>query len=387
MLFNNILIDKNKNQKKILIVANCCWYIYNFRLDLINILKQSNQIILLASKDLYTNLLCKNIDIYEEWNLKRGSINPLRELKSISQVIAITQKYQPDIIHNFTIKSCLYGSIAGAITKKFKIINHFTGIGPSFYGYTRSIRIINTLLIPIYKILFNKKNTKNIFHNSSDKKKFISLNLSNKYNSYLIEGSGVDTSKFKPMKIKTKFNSPVKILFPARIIKEKGIKELLKACSSLWKEKYSFLLNIAGSIDEENISSLSSEEIQILSQNKNIRLLGKSNKMLEIYEGSDFVILPSYREGLSMSLIEAGSMGLPIITADVPGCREIIDHNINGILIKSKCEDQLKKAIIFYLDNPSIALEYGKKVRSKVIKKFNKNIINKKIIEIYNSFV
>ncbi len=387
MLFNNILIDKNKNQKKILIVANCCWYIYNFRLDLINILKQSNQIILLASKDLYTNLLCKNIDIYEEWNLKRGSINPLRELKSISQVVAITKKYQPDIIHNFTIKSCLYGSIAGAITKKFKIINHFTGIGPSFYGYTRSIRIINTLLIPIYKILFNKKTTKNIFHNSSDKKKFISLNLSNKYNSYLIEGSGVDTSKFKPMKIKTKFNSPVKILFPARIIKEKGIKELLKACSSLWKEKYSFLLNIAGSIDEENISSLSSEEIQILSQNKNIRLLGKSNKMLEIYEGSDFVILPSYREGLSMSLIEAGSMGLPIITADVPGCREIIDHNINGILIKSKCEDQLKKAIIFYLDNPSIALEYGKRVRSKVIKKFNKNIINKKIIEIYNSFV
>ena len=87
-----------------------------------------------------------------------------------------------------------------------------------------------------------------------------------------------------------------------------------------------------------------------------------------------------------MSLLEAGSMGLPIITTDVPGCREIIDHNINGILIKSKCEDALKKAIIFYLDNPSIAIEYGKRLRSKVIKRFNKRTINKKIIEIYNSF-
>ena len=380
------MLNKNKKKKNILIVANCCWYIYNFRLDLINILKQSNQIILLASRDLYTDLLYKNIDIYEEWNLKRGSINPLRELRSISQVIEITNKYQPDIIHNFTIKSCLYGSIAGAITKKNHIINHFTGIGPSFYGYTKSIRIINTLLIPIYKILFNKITTKNIFHNISDKEKFMLLNLSNRYNSYLIEGSGVDTNKFKPIKIKTKFNSPIKILFPARIIKEKGIKELLKACSFLWKEKYSFLLEIAGSIDEENISSLSREEMEILLQNKNIRLLGKSNKILEIYEDCDFVILPSYREGLSMSLLEAGSMGLPIITTDVPGCREIIDHNINGILIKSKCEDELKKAIIFYLDNPSIAIEYGKRLRAKVIKRFNKRTINKKIIEIYNSF-
>ena len=380
------MLNKNKKKKNILIVANCCWYIYNFRLDLINILKQSNQIILLASRDLYTDLLYKNIDIYEEWNLKRGSINPLRELRSISQVIEITNKYQPDIIHNFTIKSCLYGSIAGAITKKNHIINHFTGIGPSFYGYTKSIRIINTLLIPIYKILFNKITTKNIFHNISDKEKFMLLNLSNRYNSYLIEGSGVDTNKFKPIKIKTKFNSPNKILFPARIIKEKGIKELLKACSFLWKEKYSFLLEIAGSIDEENISSLSREEIEILHQNKNIRLLGKSNKILEIYEDCDFVILPSYREGLSMSLLEAGSMGLPIITTDVPGCREIIDHNINGILIKSKCEDELKKAIIFYLDNPSIAIEYGKRLRAKVIKRFNKRTINKKIIEIYHSF-
>ena len=380
------MLNKNKKMKNILIVANCCWYIYNYRLDLVNILKQSNQIILLASKDLYTDLLYKNIDIYEEWNLKRGSINPLRELRSIFQVIAIINKYQPDIIHNFTIKSCLYGSIAGAITKKNKIINHFTGIGPSFYGYTKSIRIINKLLIPIYKILFNKKTTKNIFHNLSDKNKFMFLNLANRHNSYLIEGSGVDTSKFKPIKIKTKFNSPIKILFPARIIKEKGIKELLKACSFLWKEKYSFLLEIAGSIDEENISSLSREEMQILLQNKNIRLLGKSNKILEIYEGCDFVILPSYREGLSMSLLEAGSMGLPIITTDVPGCREIIDHNINGILIKSKCEDELKKAIIFYLDNPLIAIEYGKRLRSKVIKRFNKRTINKEIIEIYNSF-
>jgi len=84
--------------------------------------------------------------------------------------------------------------------------------------------------------------------------------------------------------------------------------------------------------------------------------------------------------------MKAGSMGLPIITTDVPGCREIIDHNINGILIKSKCVDELKKAIIFYLDNPSIAIEYGKRLRSKVIKRFNKRTINNKIIEIYNSF-
>ena len=132
---------------------------------------------------------------------------------------------------------------------------------------------------------------------------------------------------------------------------------------------------------------MNNENLKEIKLNKKIKLLGKSNEMKEIYKKMDIVILPSWREGLSKSLLESSSMELPIITTDVPGCSDIIKHRYSGLLVPPKNKNQLKKAIKEYLDNPSLALEYGINARKCVLKEFTTNTINKKIIKIYDDLL
>ena len=376
-----------KKQRPILLVANCFWYIYNFRLDLIKLLKASGyKIVVVAPSDSYKKFVKEYVDEVQDWNLVRGSTNPLLEIRSIFELIFLYRRINPKLIHNFTIKPSLYGGIAGRITGQKKIISHITGIGPSFFGFSRAIRVISYLLIPIYRFSF-ASNSKLIFHNKNDSEIFLKKRICKKESSCIIEGSGVDTKKFKNNKIKKSYFDPIQILFPARIIMEKGFIELFEVCLELWSEGYKFRLNIAGDIDKENKSSLTRKEIKIISRNKNINFLGKIRDMKSIYTKSDIVVLPSWREGLSKSLIEAASMSLPIITTNVPGCKEIVENNKSGILIPLKNKPLLKKAIEKLIRNPEIGIKFGLKAREIVKSKFELSYINNKILKIYNNLI
>ena len=174
-------------------------------------------------------------------------------------------------------------------------------------------------------------------------------------------------------------------MFPARLIREKGIIELLDACNQLWKENYKFILNIAGERDFQNKTSLSAKKFNEIRNNKNINFIGKSNNMLKVYKSIDIVVLPSWREGLSKSLLEASAMGLPIITTDVPGCKNIITNEYSGLLIPVKDQLSLKKAIKKFLEDEKLAINYGQKARKVVIKKFTTNIINNQILKLYEN--
>ena len=125
----------------------------------------------------------------------------------------------------------------------------------------------------------------------------------------------------------------------------------------------------------------------VSNKNPNIKLLGKCSDMRKVYNKMDIVILPSWREGLSKALLESAAMSLPIITTNVPGCKDIIDNNYSGLLVPVRNEEKLKFAIKKYLDNPEIAIKYGENARKTVCSKFTIQIINKKILKIYEEFL
>ena len=179
----------------------------------------------------------------------------------------------------------------------------------------------------------------------------------------------------------------MQLLFPARIIKEKGFIELIEVCNELWLENYEFTLNIAGGIDKHNKSSLNKKKLKKIIQNKNINFIGKANNMLAIYRKTDIVVLPSWREGLSKSLLESASMSLPIITTDVPGCNDIIKNRYSGILVPIRDKNNLKKAIKKYFQEPNLAFNYGINARNYVIEKFTLEKINNQILSIYDSLI
>ena len=203
-------------------------------------------------------------------------------------------------------------------------------------------------------------------------------------NSFIIEGSGVDSEFFKPFDSShSEFKKPFTILFPSRLIIEKGIKEVLEAHNSLLKQGENIRLLIAGEVDKGNRSAINKKYRKYILSQKNIKILGHKTDLRGTYSDCDVVLLPSWREGLSRSLIEAASMSKPIITTDTPGCRDIIDHGINGLLVPIRDPKAIELAITFLKRNNNIAKIFGEKIRSKVQKRFDVKIINKQTIEIY----
>ncbi len=383
-----MIIKKNK-LKTVLIVSNCTWYLYNFREKLLAELnKKGYKLILISPYDEYHSKIYKYFSKQENLFLVRGSENPILEIITLLQLLLAYIKYRPDLVHHFTIKPCIYGGFIAKFIGIKNTINHITGLGPSFFSSRVKINFLNRIFKPIYKYSFNNKkyNLINIFHNDSDRYSFVKKGITSSEKTKTIMGSGVDTEHFKNIKSKS-FNKKVQILFPARIIKEKGIVELIEACNELWNEKYKFTLNIAGEIDKQNRSHLKKNVFETLVDNPNIYFLGKCMNMVEIYKKIDIVVLPSWREGLSKSLLESASMSLPIITTNAPGCNDVITDQFSGIIVPVRDKVKLKIAIKKYLENPKSALNFGKNARKTIVKKFTHKIINKKILEIYDQFL
>ncbi len=380
--------DKAKN-RSVLIVSNCTWYLYNFRKELISKLSdQGYYLILVSPLDNYYKRLEKYFNSKENLFLNRGSENPFLEIITIFNLLFIYIKYRPDLVHHFTIKPCLYGGTIARFLGIKSIINHITGLGPSFFSKRVKINYINKILKPIYKYAFNRKyNIVNIFHNNSDRDTFISKNITSKKNSKVIYGSGVDIDYFVKEKKQRVKNRIKKVLFPARIIKEKGIVELIYACEELWNENYKFILNIAGEIDTQNKSHINKKDFEYLIRNKNISFLGKCNNMPEIYRNMDIVVLPSWREGLSKTLLEAAAMSMPIITTNVPGCRDIIKNNFSGLVVTLKSKEKLKSALKILLNDNKLATKLGRNARKIVSEKYEVQNINNQILKVYNKFL
>jgi glycosyltransferase involved in cell wall biosynthesis len=380
--------NKNSGNKSVLIVSNCTWYLYNFRSQLLNSLKKKGyNLILISPIDKYYIHISKFFINKENLFLVRGSENPILEIITLFHLFLIYLKYKPDLVHHFTIKPCIYGGIIARFLGIKSTINHITGLGPSFYSNRIKIKYTNKILKPFYKFAFNSDNNLiNIFHNNSDRNTFINESITKSNKTKTIKGSGVDIKEYKN-DISLKINKQINLLFPARIIKEKGIIELINACNDLWKDNYKFKLNIAGEIDKQNRSYLKNKYLQSINRNPNIIVLGKCKNMREVYKKMDIVILPSWREGLSKSLLEAAAMSLPIITTDVPGCKDIITNEYSGLLVPLRNKNELKSAIKKYLRNPELAKEFGKNARETVSKKFTVEIINNKILKIYEEFL
>ena len=379
-------INPKKPSKSIVLIANTSWYLYNFRKELISDLKSKGyRIYIISPEDSYSKHLIKISHKKINWKLNRGSINIFNEIISIFDLINKLREIKPTLIHNFTIKGNIYGSLAAYFTGNQIIINSITGLGHLFISNSFHIKLIRFILLPLLKIIFYFTNSKFIFQNYDDQNLFIREGIINKKDSIVIKSSGVNTKFFKPKKLNNK--NKYTILFPARIIKEKGINELLMACKSLWHKGYKFKLYIAGNIDAGNRSTLSKKEFLTIEKNPNIKCFGHIKDMKKIYNSSDLVVLPSWREGLSRTLLEASSMEKAIITTNVPGCRDVIKHNKNGLLVNLKDYKDIERSILFLYNNKKIAAEFGKEARIRAINKFDVNLINSQTLSFYSNFM
>jgi len=383
-------INKKNKKLKIIFLANTSWYFYNFRLSLIKFLIKNNfEIHLICPYDKFTKKLIQEGIIVHTWNFKGTSLDIFKEIKSIFYLYNIYKSIKPDLVHHFTIKCVLYGTLISNICGVKYIFNSITGLGRIFVSTKLKDKFLKFIILPFYKFIIKKSKVNIVFQNQSDMNYFIKLNITSHKNSYLINGSGIDINYFKNEKSINSFpkKREWKLLFPSRLILEKGIIELIKACDSIWEKNKNFKLFIAGGSDIHQRGNISKRYIEKIRSRPYIENIKYVQDMKSLYLDTDIVILPSWREGLSRALLEAGSMELPIITSNVPGCKEIVINNKTGLLINKKDPESIKKAILLLMNNNNLCKIFSKNVRIHIEKNFTNEIINKKTINLYRGII
>lgn len=353
--------------KKILILANNSWGLYNFRLELI-------QHILSIGFDVYfavpepeddekVKLLIENGFKYIQTSISRRGMNLFKELGLVKKYEDIIQEINPDLVLTYTIKPNVYGTYAANKYKKPVIMN-ITGIGHSLYT-----GVLKGVIKKLYKHACSKAKFV-FFQNSSNKSFFVSNNLVTPSKTRQIPGSGVNIDKYRPVS-KIHVDDIIRFMFVGRIMKEKGIDEYLQVAEIITKnyEKTEFL--ILGNFEEANykktISEISNQRINYLGGSSDVR-----NEIREI----DCIINPSYHEGMSNVLLEGAAMGKPLIASNIPGCQEIIDEGENGYLFEVKSTKSLEDKIIRFIELSQEDREkMGQNSRRKIEKEFSRNIV------------
>lgn len=364
--------------KKIYIVSNSTWNIINFRNHLIKKLYNLNyEIIISAPKDGFLKSIDQNKYSYVPISYNRKSENIINNLKIIIFYIKEFILKKPDYIFLYTIKPNIFASISTFfVFRKVKYYNFVTGMGTAYFEHNLKKKFI----LYLYKFAF-LHTKKVIFQNKSDQKYFVKNKIISKNKSSIIPGSGVDTKFFKFTEIKDTNLHNLKFLCVSRIISQKGILELIKAAKLIYKDFKNIQFTLIGSSDDENKSSINLNPL--IKSNININHISHTDKVFEYIRQCDCFILPSYREGTSRSILEAASVGRPIITTDVPGCNNIVKNNINGYLCRPKDHISLYKSI-YKMIYTNFSKRKNMSINSRKIaeKYFDINIINDEIIKL-----
>jgi galacturonosyltransferase len=350
---------------KIILSANSHWNIYNFRLSLVKKLLKNNQVYIIGGKDFTSRKLkklgCKLISI----NIRPHGKSLISELRLLFTYFKLIKKIKPSFYLGFTIKPNIYGSIICNYLN-IKTICNITGLGETFIK-NGLLKILVTFL---YKISIKKSNFV-FFQNISDLDYFKKLNLLKKNNYGLIPGSGINFSNFSNLKKRNKKNL-FKFLYVGRIIKEKGIIELIDAFKKITKKDKVVKLILIGDIKKDFKSEVYGR------LDTNIIHYNFKKNILRYYKTADCFVMPSYREGLSRAILEASCSRLPILASNVPGCKELVKSDFNGYLFNVYNQQSIVNALkkILSLKNKKL-LEMGRNGRIMVKKSYTEEKVVK----------
>ena len=322
---------------------------------------------------------------FRKVKMRRGFSNPLDEIITLLNLFKIFKKLRPDIVHLVAIKPYLYGGIIARIVGIRAVVSAVAGLGSIFIRQDFKGKFLQSLLYPLFKIAFNHSNQRIIVQNDEDKKWLIKWGVLKSSKAYLIRGSGVDLKKFRYTKENID-QQPI-VTFPARLITHKGIIEFISATRILNEKKVKAHFWIVGDIDIENPSSLIKKDVESFQRYRNVNFKGYQRNIQTIFTKSNIICLPSYREGMPLSLLEAAATGRAIVTTNVPGCRDAIIQDKTGLTVPVKSIKQLARAINFLINNPNIRLQMGKDGRKLAEKQFDAEIIIKEHLKIYKQLL
>jgi len=320
------------------------------------------------------------------YKMSRGGLNPFSDIQSLLNLKSEIDKINPDLVLSYFTKPVVYGSLASKLSKTPKIIGMIEGLGTPFTehqnGQSLKVKFIKFFQITLYRIVFPFID-KIIFLNSDDPHDLIYKNkIKHKSNSINILGPiGLNLNDY-PYK-KWDESSNISFIFIARLIAEKGIFDFVEA-AKIVREKYKDIkFTIIGGLDIENPFGLSKNQLDELIASGLIDYPGFVTDVAKRIQDNAVFVLPSYyREGVPRSTQEAMAIGRPVITTDVPGCRETVEDSVNGFLVPKWNPEALAEKMCYFIENPEQVNIMGLKSYQIAQEKFDAEKVNSKLIEI-----
>ena len=376
---------------KLVFFANTDWYLWNFRRSLALAARDAGyDVLLLSPPGDYGGRFAPLGLRWEPVAMDRRSLNPVREIGVLWRLARLFGREKPALVHGFTIKCAVYGSAAGRLAAVPARVNAVAGMGYVFSSEDAKARLLRPVVRGMLRLALTGKRARLILQNPDDAALFVKAELSDAAHVRLIRGSGVDCTRFAPGADDAERGEAnvLRVLLAARLLWDKGIAEYVEAARALRARGVTAKFLLAGTPDAGNPAAVPESVLRKWVDEGALEWLGHVEDMAPLFRSVDIVVLPSYyREGLPKSLIEAAACGLPLVTCDAPGCREVVTDGVDGLLVPPRDAGALAAAIARLLDDPALRQRLGSAARAKALAEFDERIVIEQTLAVYRELL
>ncbi len=356
---------------RIAVVSNTAWYLFNFRFNLMSALQSAGHtVVAVAPIDAYSGQLRAAGFVFEDVRISGSGTNPFRECKSVVAFWRLLHRQRIDLVVSFTPKGNLYSALA-CIARKVPFVPGVSGLGRAFIRRS----LVTVVALILYRFTFRRAFSV-FFENLDDKHLFERYGLVRSDNAIHVPGAGIDLVRFSPMTRPTPPVEPPVFLLVARILWDKGVGEFVVAARRVRSLHPQARFQLLGFLDDANPSAIPREQVNEWVAEGIVEYLGQTDDVRPYLSRSDCVVLPSYREGLPRTLLEAAAMGRPVITTDVPGCRDTVIEGETGYLCRPADAADLSEKLLRYCAlTPEQRQAMGQRGREFVENNFDERLV------------
>lgn len=357
------------------------WYFLSHRLPMARAAREAGFEVHVAtrvSRDADADAITAEGFILHPIPFARGKLSPFSALRTVTALRRLHRQIAPALCHHVALQACVLGSFA-ALGKSTALVNALTGFGYTFIAKTATGRLLRGLASVALRILLGRKNSVALVQNPDDRETLLRIGIP-RDRIALIPGSGVDTVELKPL---PEPSGPIVVGYAGRLLEGKGLYALVEAHTLLRQRGLDIALLLAGTPDPLNPESVEEKTLNAWRQRPGLTMLGHVNSISDLWARAHIAILPSRREGLPKSLLEAAACGRPMVATDVPGCREIVVPGQTGILVPVDDAKKLAEAIETLALSPELRGRYGAAARELVLEKFAADTIGRQTVALY----
>ena len=356
--------------KTIVISINASWNIVNFRLGLIRALQEAGyRVTALAPPDGHSHRFAQLGIGYAPIHIDRKGLSPFADLILLWRYWRTLRRLRPDIFLGYTAKPNVYGSLA-AQALGIPVINNVSGLGTAFIREGLLTRLVSIL----YKWAFRRSATV-FFQNPEDRDLFLARHLVSPQQARLLPGSGIDLDHFSPLPQAPANRAGFVFLLVARMLWDKGVGEYVEAARKVRAAHPDARFQLLGFLDADNRTAVPRSDVECWVAEGIVEYLGETEDVRPFIAAADCVVLPSYREGLPRTLLEAAAMARPLIATDVPGCRHVVAQRVNGLLCAARDSESLADAMLEMIAAPAeLRRQWGDAGRSRVESEYDERI-------------